>query len=229
VAPKLAAPIAAPIKPSVVPVAKAPPAPPVAPPVVNKPATPIELAETVPMQVNKPSKAPNELPELAATIDLSPPKPAERKPVELIKAVPPVIDISEPEATSIPDDEPEEESETSQPLVGVLETPSRFAAARRAALVVPQATEPQPSSKLVTWIREHKVASVAALVVAWIVFAVIQKFVHPPEMSRAYLEEMALRKQVKAMYDEKAAQKAAAEKEAQGDAGEKKADEKAAK
>lgn len=192
------------------------------PPAEPKPATPIELAETVPLPAKEVSKAPDILPELAATIDLAPAKPTERKPVELIKAVPPVIAVSEPEVTSLANKEPEEESETWEPLVGVLETPSRFPAARRAALVVPQATETQPSSKLVTWIREHKVASVVAIVVAWIVFAVIQKIVHPPEMSRAYLEEMALRKQ----YKEYVEQKAKEAKETQSESSDKKADEK---
>ena len=125
---------------------------------VNKPAVLIELAETVPMPVKEISKASNDLPELAATIDLTPSKPVERKPVEPIKAVPPVIAVSEPEVTSIPDDEPEEESETIGAARWSLGSAQRFAAARRAALVVPQATEPQPSSKLVTWIREHKLS-----------------------------------------------------------------------
>ena len=59
------------------------------------------------------------------------------------------------------------------------------------------------------------------------VFAVIQTVVCPPEMSRAYLEEQALRKQLKEYVEQQ--KKEAAAKGTQSESSDKKSDENAAK
>ncbi len=94
------------------------------------------------------------------------------------------------------------------PLVGVLEEPVRFRTVSVAAVTAaPAATQ---SRDFVGWIRAHKWACIAGVVVAWIAFAVIEHFIHPMPMLRSYREEMELRQKIAAAIAEQNAQAAGA-------------------
>jgi hypothetical protein len=203
------------IKPTV-----APPAKPRVPKAIETPAAPVLKSPPAPAPA---AKAPPPAGKLVDDFDMDflaePAGAPESAPPSLVSPTVSLPAVTEPAASAstidlAPEIEPvraESESDpeillettASSAIVGSLEEPARFykPAVAAAPLSQPAATG---SNDFIEWIRKHKLYCVIGIILAWVVFAGVQKVLHPIPMSRAYEEEMELRKKIQAAYAERA-------------------------
>jgi hypothetical protein len=153
------------------------------------------------------------LAEPAGVPDLAPPSltaPVAREPVATESTIDlaPTVEI-EPAPEPVSDPEILLETTPSSALVGTLEEPARFYKPVVASVAVPmsQAVPATSSNGFAEWIRMHKLYCVIGVILAWVVFAGVQKVLHPIPMSRAYQEEMELRRKLQAAMDERTGKK----------------------
>ena len=185
---------------------KAPEAPPIKPPIAPavKPTEPLTTAAKPVDDFDM-----DLLAEPAVVPDLAPPSlaaPVAREPVATESTIDlaPTVEI-EPVSRPVSESDPEIllENSPSSALVGTLEEPARFYKPVVASVAVPmsQAVPATSSNGFAEWIRMHKLYCVIGVILAWVVFAGVQKVLHPIPMSRAYQEEMELRRKLQAAMD----------------------------